>query len=112
MLPAMRMTGATLLGLVLALALTSRVAERNYRFDSKRLRGHDPNGWLEMPGSRTLHAPIGNQSRSASLEARSPPGRAPSQPERRYGDRVAVWFLLRILRHPYRYVQDAEPSSS
>ena len=28
----------------------------------KWLRENDPNGWLEMPGSRTLHAPIGNQS--------------------------------------------------
>ena len=35
MLPAMRMTGPTLLGLVLALALTSGAAERNYRFDGK-----------------------------------------------------------------------------
>ena len=31
------------------------------RYAWKWLREHDPNGWLEMPGSRTLHAPIGNQ---------------------------------------------------
>jgi GDSL-like Lipase/Acylhydrolase family len=148
MLQAMRTTGRTLLGLVVALALTSGAAERNYRFDGKIsrdvldnylsrgltftdflhgkgsvadnlrfltkhlpylveldnygvsrrpgqpgtpwftwgydeiswfahqpesyrnewlryawkwLREHDLNGWLEMPGSRTLHAPVGNQ---------------------------------------------------
>ena len=32
------------------------------RYAWKWLREHDSNGWLEMPGSRTLHAPVGNQS--------------------------------------------------
>ena len=31
------------------------------RYAWKWLREHDPNGWLEMPGSRTLHPPIRNQ---------------------------------------------------
>ncbi len=31
------------------------------RYAWKWLREHDPNAWLEMPGSRTLHAPVGNQ---------------------------------------------------
>jgi hypothetical protein len=38
----------------------------NYRNDWLRyawkwLREHDMNGWLQMPGSRTLHAPVGGQ---------------------------------------------------
>jgi len=31
------------------------------RYAWKWVREHDSNGWLEMPGSRTLHAPVGNQ---------------------------------------------------
>ncbi len=31
------------------------------RYAWKWLREHDSNGWLEMPGSRVLHAPVGNQ---------------------------------------------------
>jgi hypothetical protein len=31
------------------------------RYAWRWLREHDPNSWLEMPGSRTLHAPVGNQ---------------------------------------------------
>jgi len=32
------------------------------RYAWKWLREHDPNGWLQMPGSRTLHAPVGGQA--------------------------------------------------
>ncbi|HXP63642.1 MAG TPA: hypothetical protein VN829_24265 [Dongiaceae bacterium] len=38
-LSAMRMTGTALLGLALALVLSSRAAERNYRFDGRISRG-------------------------------------------------------------------------
>jgi hypothetical protein len=87
----MRMTGTALLGLVLAFALISRAAERDYRFDGRisrevldnylsraatfadflhgkgsvadNLRFLTNTGakFVETPGSRLLHTPVGNQ---------------------------------------------------
>ena len=31
------------------------------RYAWRWMREHDPDGWLQMPGSRTLHAPVGDQ---------------------------------------------------
>jgi hypothetical protein len=42
-------------------SVTDNLRNEWLRYAWKWLRAHDPNGWLEMPGSRILHAPIGNQ---------------------------------------------------
>jgi lysophospholipase L1-like esterase len=113
MLTAMRVTGVTCLCLTLALALASGAAQGDYHFDGEISREV-----LDSHGSRSLVSP-GDPARLGHVLAKARRGEAvtvgviggsitagagASQPERRYGDRVAAWWRQAFPKASVRFV--------